>query len=528
MGPDDARRPLEAEREKFERAFGGIAHEDDGEPPDSYDPASEASDLHQNSSDEGVEEALRDQLVDGAEAIFVHGLGTTKLDLLPLAHAFEERGIRCHTLTLEGHDESADQLANTTIDRWLDQVRQAVDAAITRGSTIYIVGFSLGAALALRVASEREVDGVLCVSTFARPRKRLLAKVALRFRRFPPIGSRKPRVSSKRTRAELKWARKIPTSTLASVIAEAPILCNVPRSRRVLFVHSVDDPVADYSAVVECVQRASSDHVRLISLSGLAHFVQFDIAPHALCRVALAHFNPSGQGPDRRHPTWIENLKQREEEVRHWANVLSLLFLGFFTLFSTLLKATLPDVTSKSPEAPYFLFAYALVLAVYLEFAILYLFYLNRTQAYLRIYLDPLQEAGIGWTFYRTTRWASGRASRQMTRLVSFSGTLLPLLIAMYSLAYGIQTYHTRLFQIESGNILLQLLALIALCWLAETVSAGLKLVRYTRVYLYLMPPVVPASREFLVALQAVYASVRPGVVHQVSVHPAGRFSSGP
>jgi esterase/lipase len=449
----------------------------------------------------------------GPEAIFVHGLGTTDLDLLPLALAFEERGIRCDLITLAGHqDESGFELANTSIAQWLDQVRRAVDAAATRTRTVYLVGFSLGATLALRVASEREVKGVLCVSTFVRPTHRVLARLALHFRYFPPLGERRLRVTSKRTRTQLRWTRKLPTSTLTRVIAQAPLLCDVPTKPRVLFVHSVDDPVASYSAVVECVQRGWSDDVRLVSLSGLEHFIQFDVAPSALCRAALAHFDRAPP-PDRRHPTWIENLKQREEEVRHWANVLSLLFLAFFTFFGTLLRATLSKVTAGGSEAPYLVFSYALLLEIYLAFVLLYFFYMNRTQAYIRIYLDPFQEVGVGWTFYRTTQWASGRASRQMTRVVTFSGALLPLAAAATCLAYAIYEYHPRLFSLDSDDLLLQLLGLVTVGWLAQTIYAGVKLVRYTRVHLYLVPPITPASRKFLLALHALYASTRPGVV---------------
>jgi esterase/lipase len=446
--------------------------------------------------------------------IFVHGLGTTRLDLLPLAGAFADRGIECTLLTLEGHDDSAASLAVATVERWLDQVTQAVDAAIAREHDVYLVGFSVGAALVLRVASEREVAGVLCLSTFVRPTKLRLAKLALRFRRFPPIGARRPRVSARRTRTELKWAPTLPTSTMASIIAKAPALTEVPANRRVLFVHSVDDPVADYAAVVECVQRAASDDVRLVSLSGLAHFIQFDVPSHALCRMALAHFDRSLPGPDLAQPAWVENVKQREDEVRHWANVLSVLFGGFFTVFGTLLKATLPDVTANTSAAPYLLFVYALLVAGYLEFVFLYFFYMNRTQAYIRIYVDPFQEVGVGWTFYRTTRWASGRASRQMTRLVTVSAMVLPFAFAIFSVTHAVLRYDDHLFH-GNGNIELRLLAVVTLCWLIHAAYTGGKLVRYTKVHLYLVPPVVPASREFLMALQSLYASVRPGVVRQ-------------
>ena len=48
MDDDKARRLLKVERERIERSLGGVAHEDDGEPADEFDPANQASDLYQN------------------------------------------------------------------------------------------------------------------------------------------------------------------------------------------------------------------------------------------------------------------------------------------------------------------------------------------------------------------------------------------------------------------------------------------------------------------------------------------------
>jgi DnaK suppressor protein len=62
MDPDRARRLLAAERERIERALERLAHVDDGEPADEFDPANQASDLYQDEYDEGLEDDLRSQL----------------------------------------------------------------------------------------------------------------------------------------------------------------------------------------------------------------------------------------------------------------------------------------------------------------------------------------------------------------------------------------------------------------------------------------------------------------------------------
>lgn len=62
MDADRARRLLEVERERIERALNRLGPVDDGEPADEFDPANQASDLYQDEFDEGLEEDLRAQL----------------------------------------------------------------------------------------------------------------------------------------------------------------------------------------------------------------------------------------------------------------------------------------------------------------------------------------------------------------------------------------------------------------------------------------------------------------------------------
>ena len=75
MDEGRARELLQAERERIERALARVAHEDDGEAADEYDPANLASDLYQEEFDETLAEDLRRQLaaVDRADARLAAG-----------------------------------------------------------------------------------------------------------------------------------------------------------------------------------------------------------------------------------------------------------------------------------------------------------------------------------------------------------------------------------------------------------------------------------------------------------------------
>jgi DnaK suppressor protein len=106
MDADRARELLAAERQRIEQALARLAHEDDGEPADEFDPGDAAADLYQDELDEGLADDLREQLaaVERAEerlAAGTYGLSIQsgepipdeRLEALPTAEltAEEER-----------------------------------------------------------------------------------------------------------------------------------------------------------------------------------------------------------------------------------------------------------------------------------------------------------------------------------------------------------------------------------------------------------------------------------------------------
>jgi DnaK suppressor protein len=88
MDPERAGELLAQERERIERALGGLAHTDTGEKADDIDPGNLASDLYQDELDEGLADGLREQLaaLERAEtrlAAGTYGLSIESGDPIP-------------------------------------------------------------------------------------------------------------------------------------------------------------------------------------------------------------------------------------------------------------------------------------------------------------------------------------------------------------------------------------------------------------------------------------------------------------
>ena len=111
MDADRAQELLTAERDRIELALRRLAHQDDAEPADEYDPANLASDLYQDELDQGRGDNLRQQLtaLERAEqrlAAGTYGLSTEsgepipdgRLEFIPTAERTtdEENARRAH------------------------------------------------------------------------------------------------------------------------------------------------------------------------------------------------------------------------------------------------------------------------------------------------------------------------------------------------------------------------------------------------------------------------------------------------
>jgi DnaK suppressor protein len=108
MDADKARELLAAERERIQKALSALGRSDDGEEADEFDPANLATDLYQDTLDQGLGDDLREQLaaVERAEARLAAGtyglsvksgepIPDERLEFVPTAEltADEERGL---------------------------------------------------------------------------------------------------------------------------------------------------------------------------------------------------------------------------------------------------------------------------------------------------------------------------------------------------------------------------------------------------------------------------------------------------
>jgi carboxylesterase len=124
-------------------------------------------------------------------AVLVHGFLGTPAELRPLAAKLHQVGWTARGLLLPGFGVGIDTLFTRQWTEWIATVRQAVDQLKRQERPVLLVGYSLGAAISLKVAATTEVDGLVLLAPFWKfgtPAQRLIWGAMKRiFPRFQPF-----------------------------------------------------------------------------------------------------------------------------------------------------------------------------------------------------------------------------------------------------------------------------------------------------------------------------------------------------
>ena len=96
--------------------------------------------------------------------LLIHGFTGSAVEMRPMGDCLAARGLTVSAPLLPGHGTTPQDLVRTTWQDWYAHVEGALDALRGRCEKVFVVGFSLGALLALHLAAQQEVAGVAALS----------------------------------------------------------------------------------------------------------------------------------------------------------------------------------------------------------------------------------------------------------------------------------------------------------------------------------------------------------------------------
>ncbi len=100
-----------------------------------------------------------------AAVLCLHGLTGTPYEVLPLAEALAQRGLRARGPWMAGHERGHEALAQTRHQDWVELAARELAALREEHARVFVAGISMGGLVTLRIAQTRDVDGIVVIGT---------------------------------------------------------------------------------------------------------------------------------------------------------------------------------------------------------------------------------------------------------------------------------------------------------------------------------------------------------------------------
>ncbi|MBI2667949.1 alpha/beta fold hydrolase [Candidatus Woesearchaeota archaeon] len=94
--------------------------------------------------------------------LMLHGFSSSPRDFHELANFLAEKNITVYAPLLPGHGTHPKNLENIEYQQWTSSVQESLNKINTKKK--FIIGYSMGGALALHLASKNELDGVITIN----------------------------------------------------------------------------------------------------------------------------------------------------------------------------------------------------------------------------------------------------------------------------------------------------------------------------------------------------------------------------
>ena len=249
---------------------------------------------------------------DGRGVLCLHGITGTPFEVRSLAEAFGRGGYTVRAPMLAGHGATLAELARSTWSDWLMSAEQALDElrAAVGARPVALVGFSMGALLALRLARRHpeRVAALTVMSTPLRLRRwkvatiRALTRLPVSFARHPMASVPKPNgsdISIPEMRHSNPGLQAFPVAALAQLFDLMDVVrADLPSVHApTLVVHGRHDHVVPMEDSLELTGSLGSEIIERLWLERSFHVVGLDVERTQLADAATRFIGRFLTGP---------------------------------------------------------------------------------------------------------------------------------------------------------------------------------------------------------------------------------------
>jgi carboxylesterase len=245
----------------------------------------------------------------GLSALLIHGLTGTPYEMRYLGERLSAAGFRVHGVRLAGHGGAPEDLGATSSDNWYESVVEGFERLRQFGGPKVVIGLSMGAVLAARLAADQreEVSALVMLSpAFFLP---FWTRTALRC--FSPVAAVVGEIYLRKASSDIHddAARQahprtglLPLSAALNLVklsdAVRPKLARV--TQPTLVIHSRRDHTCPYEKNVDFIlAHLGSERKRVVTLEESFHVISVDSEKE---RVAESVLGFVGQFKDTSRP----------------------------------------------------------------------------------------------------------------------------------------------------------------------------------------------------------------------------------
>ena len=216
---------------------------------------------------------------DDLACVLTHGFTGVPFELRPIGKKLMDADISHVSLLLPGHGETIKSMAEKTWQDWYKKVQDETLSLKKRYSKVIAIGFSMGGTLALKLASENLVDGVISLSSAAKlmDRHMFLARYVSMYK----LIRNKPRKEPNNYLIDDKFLG-YPNHPYAGIYQLYLLIRHVQKTRRkvevpALLIHSKKDQVVPYENMAFIEKRISSEICKTVTLEKSNHVITWDV-----------------------------------------------------------------------------------------------------------------------------------------------------------------------------------------------------------------------------------------------------------
>jgi carboxylesterase len=209
--------------------------------------------------------------------LLLHGLTGTPYEMRGLGEALAGVGVTVACPLLPGHGTSPRDLATTTWHDWEKAALEAWDDLAASHAPPFLCGLSMGASLAIRIATRRPAPGLVALSPAVKLRTRTgpLLPLLARLIPFRPKTSDIKDPVAKASHPSYRMQSLAAAASLVDLIASLPE--EFPRiTAPLLVIAAKEDHAVDPRGAERLYREASSKDKRLVLLGDSYHVITVD------------------------------------------------------------------------------------------------------------------------------------------------------------------------------------------------------------------------------------------------------------